>query len=95
LWTATIDLRLHLFTVLGSKRPAQPNPSSALTRNPFDLESHVRLWSEAPLYECNNWAIHNSLRGRDLEEPAMLGFEQLLFSEQTRRDYRVDRDQFD
>jgi hypothetical protein len=55
----------------------------------------MRLWSEAHPYECNDWAIHNSLHGRDLEAPAMLGFEQLLFSEQTRRDYRVERDQFD
>jgi hypothetical protein len=44
----------------------------------------MRLWSEAHSYECNNGAIHNSLHGRDLEVPAMLGFEQMLFSEQTR-----------
>ena len=41
LWSATLDLRLHLITVLRSKRPAQPNPGSALTRNPFNLESHA------------------------------------------------------
>src|SRR5258706_5006 len=42
-WSSTLDLRLHLITVLGSKRPAQPNPGSALTRNPFNLESHASL----------------------------------------------------
>src|SRR3984893_11548763 len=27
----------------------------------------MRLWSEARSYECNGWAIHNSLDGGDLE----------------------------
>jgi hypothetical protein len=35
------------------------------------------------------------LRRDDLGVPTMLGFEQMLFSEQTRWDCRVDRDQFD
>jgi len=35
----------------------------------------MRLWSEAHPYECNDWAIHNSLHGRDLDAPALLGFE--------------------
>src|SRR5579862_2739864 len=55
----------------------------------------MRRWSEAHSHVCNDWAIHNSLRGRDFEATAMLDFEQMLFSEQTRRDCRVDRDQFD
>jgi hypothetical protein len=52
----------------------------------------MRRWSEAQSYECNGWAIHNSLRGRDLEALAMLGFEQMLFSHQTQWDCRVDRE---
>src|SRR6202043_2769252 len=62
---------------------------SGLTRKPFNLESHVCLSSEAHSYQCNDWAIHNSLHGRDLEAPATLGFEQM------RWDCLVGRDQFD
>jgi hypothetical protein len=80
--------------VLGSKLTTQPNPRSALTTNPFNFESHASL-TEAHFYVCNDWAIHNSLRGRDFEAPAMLDFEQMLFSERTRWDCRVDGDQFD
>jgi hypothetical protein len=55
----------------------------------------MRRWSEAQSYERNDWAIHNSLHGRDLKAPAMLGFEKMLFGEQTRWDCRIDTDQFD
>src|SRR6267143_6684639 len=41
--------------------------------------SVMGLWSEAHSYECNDWAIHNSLHGRDLEVPAILNFEEFLF----------------
>jgi hypothetical protein len=43
LWSATLDLRFHLIKVLRSKRPAQPNPRSAPTRNPFNPQSHRSL----------------------------------------------------
>jgi DNA-binding transcriptional LysR family regulator len=52
----------------------------------------MRRWSEAQSYECNDWAIHNSLRGRDLEAAAMPGSEQMLLTQQTRWDCRVDRE---
>jgi hypothetical protein len=40
------------------------------------------FWSEAHSYECNDWAIHNSLHGRDLEVPPILNFEEFLFGEE-------------
>src|SRR6202034_1229984 len=43
LWSTTLDLGLHLIKVLGPQLTAQPNPSSALTTNPFNLESHASL----------------------------------------------------
>jgi len=52
----------------------------------------MRRWSEAQSYECNDWAIHNSLRGRDLEAAAMPGSEQMLLTQQTRWDCWVDRE---
>jgi len=42
----------------------------------------MSLWSEAHPYECNDWAIYNSLRGRDLEVPPILNFEEFLFGEE-------------
>jgi hypothetical protein len=41
----------------------------------------MRLWPEAHSYECNGWAIHNSLHGPDLEVPPILNFEEFLFGE--------------
>jgi len=41
------------------------------------------LWPQAHPYECNDWAIHNSLQGRDLEVPPILNFEEFLFGEET------------
>ena len=66
LWSVTLDLRLHLIELLSSKSPAQPNPRSLLP----EIRSIFRvmgLWSKAHSYKCNDWAIHNSLDGRDLE----------------------------
>jgi hypothetical protein len=40
---AALDLGCHLIKVLGSQLTAQPNPRSALTTNPFNLESHASL----------------------------------------------------
>jgi len=42
----------------------------------------MSLWSEAHSYECNDWAIHNSLKRCDLEVPAILNFEEFLFGEE-------------
>ena len=44
----------------------------------------MRLWPEAQSWQRNDWAIHKSLQECDLKAPAMLGFEKMLFSEQTR-----------
>jgi len=89
-----VDLDLHLIKVLGSKLTAQPNPRSALTTSPFNLESHASL-VRGTLLRMQQLGHSQFLAGRGLEAPAMLDFEQMLFSEQTRRDCRVDRDQFD
>jgi hypothetical protein len=80
-WSATLDLRFHLIKVLRSKRPAQPNPRSAPARNPFNPQSHRSLVESRP-YECNGWAIHNSLHRRDLEVSSILSFEEFLFGEE-------------
>jgi hypothetical protein len=42
----------------------------------------MRRWPEAQSWQRNDWAIHKSLQEPDLEAPAMLGFEKMLFSEQ-------------
>src|SRR5260370_40670502 len=42
----------------------------------------MSLWSEAHSYECNDWAIHNSLHGHDLGVPPILNFEEFLFGEE-------------
>ncbi|HWO35871.1 MAG TPA: hypothetical protein VNO32_44330, partial [Candidatus Acidoferrum sp.] len=42
-WSAALDLGLHLIKVLGSQLTAQPNPRSALSISPFNLESHASL----------------------------------------------------
>jgi hypothetical protein len=44
------------------------------------------LWSDVHSYECNDWAIHNSLHRRDLEVPPILNFEEFLLGEE----YEVD-----
>jgi hypothetical protein len=80
-WSTTLDLRLHLIKVLRSKRPAEPNPRSALTRNPFNFQRHRSL-VRSTLFECNDWAIHNSLHGLDLEVSPLLNFEEFLFGEE-------------
>jgi hypothetical protein len=77
LWSATLDLRFHLIKVLRSKRPAQPNPRSMLTRNPFNPQSHESR-AESRSYECNHWTILNSLQGHDLEVLPILNFEEFL-----------------
>jgi hypothetical protein len=38
--------------------------------------------SEAHSCECNEWAIHNSLKGCDLDLPPIPNFEELLFGEE-------------
>jgi hypothetical protein len=40
------------------------------------------LCSEVHSSECNDWAIHNSLHGRDLEVPPILNFEEFLLGEE-------------
>jgi hypothetical protein len=40
------------------------------------------LWSEAHSYECNGWAIHNSLNGRDLEVSPILNVQEFLPGEE-------------
>jgi len=47
------------------------------------------LWSEAHTYKCNDWAIPNSLHGRDLEGPPILNFEEFLFGEENAADEQV------
>jgi hypothetical protein len=39
------------------------------------------LWSEVQSCECNDWAIPNSLHGRDLEVPPILNFQEFLSGE--------------
>jgi hypothetical protein len=38
--------------------------------------------------ECNGWAIHNSVHGRDLEVSPILIFEDFLFGEENAVDWR-------
>jgi hypothetical protein len=38
--------------------------------------------SEAHSCECNEWAIHNSLKGCDLDLPPIPNFEEFLFGEE-------------
>src|SRR5438309_10968229 len=85
-WSAALDLRFHLIKVLRSKRPAQPNPRSALPGSPFNLQSHGPLVRKHTVAKCNNGAIHNSLHGHDLEVPAILNFEEFLFGEENAAD---------
>jgi hypothetical protein len=40
------------------------------------------LWSEAHSYECNSWAIRNSLNGRDLEVSPILNVQEFLPGEE-------------
>ena len=42
----------------------------------------MRLWSEAHPYECNNWAIHNSLQEWKLQLSEVLNFQEFLFDEE-------------
>jgi hypothetical protein len=46
-------------------------------------------WSEAHSYECNDWAILNSLHGCDLEVPPILKFEEFLLGEENAVDSQV------
>src|SRR5207245_10052522 len=88
-WSAALDLHFHLIKVLRSKRPAQPNPRSALPGSQFNLQSHVPLVRKHTVAKCNNGAIHNSLHGHDLEVPAILNFEEFLFGEENAADWQV------
>jgi hypothetical protein len=42
----------------------------------------MRLWSKAHPYECNNWAIHNSLQEWKLQLSEVLNFQEFLFDEE-------------
>ena len=42
----------------------------------------MRLWSEARPYECNDWAIHNSLQEWKLQLSEVLNFQEFLFDEE-------------
>jgi hypothetical protein len=42
----------------------------------------MRLWSEAHPYECNDWAIHNSLQEWKLQLSEVLNFQEFLFDEE-------------
>jgi hypothetical protein len=42
----------------------------------------MRLWSEAHPYECNDWAIHNSLQEWRLQLSEVLNFQEFLFDEE-------------
>jgi hypothetical protein len=42
----------------------------------------MRLWHEAHPYECNNWAIHNSLQEWKLQLSEVLNFQEFLFDEE-------------
>ena len=47
------------------------------------------LWSETHSYECNDKAIHNSLKGCDLEMPRTLSFEEFLYGQGNAVDWQV------
>ena len=42
----------------------------------------MRLWFEAHHYECNDWAIHNSLQEWKLQLSEVLNFQEFLFDEE-------------
>jgi hypothetical protein len=87
-WSATFDLGPDLIDMLGSKLPAQPNSRLALTRNPFNPQPH-RFPAPEHSCDCNDWAIHNSLKRWDLTVPRILNFEEFLYEREKVVDCRV------
>ena len=72
----------RLIQIVRSKRTAHPNPHSAHTRNPFEFQRHGPSDSEAHFCECKDFAIFNSLKGRNLELPLVPNFGELPFAEE-------------
>jgi len=83
-WRFLLDLGFHLIKVLHSKLSAQPNSGSALVRNPFNPQGHEFSDSETHARKCNNWAILKCLKMRGFERPAVLIFQEFLWSEENR-----------
>jgi class I fructose-bisphosphate aldolase len=54
---SALNLGTHLIKALRSKLPTQPNPSSALVRNPFDFQGHESCDSETCPCKGKNGAI--------------------------------------
>jgi hypothetical protein len=63
-------------------------PDSAPARNPFDTQRLGFSGSEAHSWECNGWAILNSLSGCGLGSPFVLHFEEFLWREEKSVDSR-------
>jgi len=64
--------------------PESGKARSALAQASIDLQilRVMRLWSEAHPYECNDWAIHNSLQKWELQWSEVLNFQEFLFDEE-------------
>jgi hypothetical protein len=45
--------------------------------------------SEAHSYECNEWAVHHSLKRCDLDLPPIPNFEEFLFAEENAIDWQL------
>jgi hypothetical protein len=65
-----------------SQIEAHRSSESAHTRNPFEFQRHGPSDSEAHSCECNDGAILNSLKGRNLGFLLVPNFEELLFDEE-------------
>jgi hypothetical protein len=81
-WSGTLDLSLQLIKVLSSNLTAEANPRSVFTGNRLNFQRHWISESEAHSCECNEWAIHHSLKRCALELPLVLNFEEFLFAEE-------------
>jgi hypothetical protein len=75
--------------VLSSNLTAEANPRSVFTRNRFNFQRHRISESEAHSCECNEWAIHHSLKRCALELPLVLNFEEFLFAEENAVDWQI------
>jgi hypothetical protein len=68
--------------VLRPKLPAQPNPGSALARNPFDLQRHEFSDPETHAPKCNGRATLKCPKIRDFVLSLILNCQEFMQGEE-------------
>jgi hypothetical protein len=88
LWSATLDL-LSPDQSAQIETPRSAESAFCAYQKSVRSSESWAFWSKVQSYECNDWAIHNSLKRRDLELPRILNFEESLYGQENATDWKV------